>query len=128
MTYPLIFGISCVGLVTITIAWLALIIKHKHSTFPQVLGPVGTLIASIPILGAWMPDVFQPLWIVVQLTCMVWLTSFVLIGLAVIFAFTLNAPKRVWITAIICGGTGFMLNAIALLAFMWYATTSPGGV
>ena len=129
VTSPQIFDVSCIGLFIITVIWLALlIIMMRQKSLPMLLGPAGTLMAAIPILGAWFPDALQPLWTVVQLTCLFWLMSFVLIGVAMIFAFIQQVPKSVRLASMICGSMGLLLNAFALLAFMWDATVSPGGV
>lgn len=123
-----IFAAACIGLALITLVWCVLLFAPRRGEWILLLGPAGTLSAAVPILGAWMPKTFQPLWHVVQLTCAFWLSSFVLIGLAILFAFLLKASKRDRIVALICGGLGLLLNAAALLAFMWEATVSPGGV
>jgi len=128
MAYPIIFGTACIGLVVTTIVWCALLFKSHRGHRHLLIGPAGTLCASIPILAAWMPETFQPLWIVIQLTFLFWLMSFVLIGLSLNFAFVLKTSRRERIVAVVCGGAGLLLNATAFLTFMWYATTSPGGV
>jgi len=128
LDYTILFATSCIGLLVVTLVWLGLLYKPKRSTVPLLIGPVGTLSAAIPILGVWMPETFQAIWLVHQATFSFWLMSFVLIVLAVIFALVLQPPKRERTASIICGTLGFILNAAAFLAFMIYATVSPGGV
>lgn len=128
MGYTIIFATACIGLVLTAAVWAGWLVKIKRTSAAQLIGPAGALCASIPILGAWMPETFQPMWLVVQATCAFWLLSFLLIGLAVLFAFTLDADKRVRIAAVVCGGAAFLFNGTALLAFLWYATVAPGGV
>lgn len=128
MGYTIIFATACIGLVLVTPVWAVLLIRARAFTVPHLLGPIGTLCAAVPILGAWMPEAFQPLWIAIQLTCAFWLMSFVMIGLAVLLALVLETPRRVRVIAAVCGGLGLLFNAAALGAFMWYATVSPGGV
>ncbi|MFN3167688.1 MAG: hypothetical protein ACE37H_11560 [Phycisphaeraceae bacterium] len=128
MTHPILFGTACVGLVLVTIAWFVLLFLPKRAPLPVLLGPAGTLCASLPILGAWMPETFQPLWLVIQATCLFWLLSFVLIALGLVFAFTLGASRRQRLASAVYGGLGLLFNAAALLIFLWDATVSAGGV
>lgn len=128
MDYPILLGTACVGLVLISFAWCGLLLQTKRGILPLLLGPAGTLIAAIPILGVWMPGTFQPIWHVVQVTFSLWLLSFALIVVAMVCAFGVEATKRERIAAVVCGGPGFLLNAAAFLPFLAYATTSAGGV
>lgn len=128
MSYPLIFGTACVGLIVITVVWLALLIKPNRNTAPILLGPAGTLTAAAPNLGVLKHEAFVPILHLPQLTCSLWMTSFVMIALAVAFAFVRDTTRRDRVAAAVCGGLGFLLNATGFLAFMWYATTSAGGV
>jgi hypothetical protein len=75
-----------------------------------------------------MPETFQPMWLVIQATCLFWLMSFVLIVLGLVFAFTLATHPRRRVASAVCAGLGLLFNSAALLAFMWYATVAPGGV
>jgi len=128
MGYPILFAVACIGLTLVTLAWFALLFKPNRAPLPLLLGPAGTFCAAVPTLGAWLPETFAPLWIAVQATCMVWLMSFVLIVLGLVFAYTLGATKRHRVASLVCGGLGLLFNATALLAFLWEATVSPGGV
>ena len=128
MAYSFIFGTACIGLTLVTLVWAVLLFIPRPGQLLLFFGPAGTLSAAIPILGAWMPTTFEPLWLVIQATCMFWLMSFLLIGLAILFAFVLQTTRHDKVVAVACGGTGLLLNAAALLAFMWAATVSPGGV
>lgn len=128
MTHTIIFSTACIGLALITLVWLVLLCIPRPSDWFLFLGPIGTFCAAIPILAAWLPDTFEPLWLMIQLTFLFWLMSFVLIGLAILFAFVLKTSRRNRIITLICAGLGFLLNASAMLVFLWEATTSAGGV
>ena len=128
MAYSILFGVACIGLVLTTIVWSAMLFIPRRDNLLMLFGHVGTLCASIHILGAWLPDTFEPLWLVVQLTFMAWLMSFVLIGLPILLVFVLRGPRRERVTAIVFGSIGLLLNGVAMLAFLWNATVSPGGV
>ena len=119
------FGISCIALGILSVAWFFLRGK-KPRAWSNVLGAVGAIVASVIVGGIWLAELVPWVWMVHQLTMKLWILSFVFLGIGVAFAFRRDNALR-WRNGLI-GLTCLLLNAFSISVFLWYATVSGGGV
>ena len=121
-----VFLSLAIALVVVCVVWLLVVLRLEKET-RNYWGIIGSLAASLLLLLIQFPEHTPGLWAYgLKLVLTVWAGSFVLIVLG------LDAGRRSprpWRKAlVICGVLSMGFNALGGLAFLWEATTSPGGV
>lgn len=123
--YAKIFSIASIGMAVLTLVWF-----FFESRLPRYkikyLGVGGTALAAVIVAGVWLFEAFPWIWVIPQLAMLLWLMTFVLMGVGVALAFRFKGGDR-WLLVIV-GLLAMGMNAFSLLAFLWMAIMSPGGV
>jgi len=125
----LIFLITFYGLMIVLGFWPKAIKPTANPGTPakelfKLLGMLGGLIAMVLIAGIRFPFLSK-IWAIPQLSMKIWILTFLLMIVGIIFELLDPETRR---NSVAYGAVALTLNTIALAAFLWTASVSPGGV
>lgn len=123
--YNGIFAVGCLGLVVLSVVWF-LLEKRSDRRAWKWGGALSTAVSAVIVAGTWRADSLPWIWMIPQLTMLLWLATFVWMVIGVVSACCVKGGDRWPLLSVALVSLAF--NGCSFLVFLWMATVSPAGV
>jgi len=123
--YNGILGVGCLSMLVLAILWFILERRLGRHGW-KYRGAVSTAVAALIVAGTWFVDDVPWIWLIPQVTILLWLATLILMMTSVVSAWCIKKNDR-W-PLVTVGLLSLGCNACSFLVFLWMATVSPAGV